>query len=302
MARLVRALLLAAIATALVGVHVLLVRPWLARWGATDDEVARPLPGDELWPSPSKVETRAVSIEAPPPEVWPWIRQLGQDRGGFYSYTWLENLAGAHMRNADVLLPGVGERVPGEKLWLARPDVLDGMGYVEVAANEPGRALVLVGHSGTDPTPSGTWAFVVEPRGNGSRLLARGRAGREGVRGSAAATLFDHVVYQPMHFVMERRMLLGVRERAEGRIPGAWRDGVEIAIWLVALGAALLAASVAIVRRFAGRAFALFAASGAALLVLPLLRPPLAVSATVAIVLAAGVPWSLLAPRWASLR
>lgn len=75
--------------------YVAVARPWLRRWGATPDELEKPLPGDELVPDPGVVTTRAVTIDAPVEEVWPWLAQIGQDRGGFYSYEWLENLAGA---------------------------------------------------------------------------------------------------------------------------------------------------------------------------------------------------------------
>ena len=74
--------------------YLLALRPWLRRWGATDDEVARALPGDELVPDPAIDSTWSVTIDAPAEDVWPWLAQIGQDRGGFYSYEWLENLAG----------------------------------------------------------------------------------------------------------------------------------------------------------------------------------------------------------------
>jgi hypothetical protein len=80
--------------------YALVIRPWHLRWGATDEEVEKPLPGDELVPEPVIESTRAITVHAPVEAVWPWLAQLGQDRGGFYSYEWLENLAGAWMRNA----------------------------------------------------------------------------------------------------------------------------------------------------------------------------------------------------------
>jgi hypothetical protein len=230
--------------------------------------------------------------------VWAWIRQLGQDRGGFYSYEWLENLARARIRNADRLIPGLPERIPGEKLWLASPDEWGGMGYVVVARVEPGRALVALTHVRADEAPVGTWSFALEPLGSSAtRLLVRTRAGRAAAPGPVARRLFDRLVFEPAHFVMERRMMLGIAERAEGRRPPAWRDVVEVATWMAALAALALSAASALWRRTHPRPFLLFAAAGAALLLLPLLRPPLPVSLGAAALLLAAVPWTFRGRR-----
>jgi hypothetical protein len=82
-----------------------LIREWYNRWGATDKEVSRSLPGDELVPNPQLVSTRAITINACPEDIWPWLMQLGQQRGGLYSYELLENLARCDMRNADRIIP-----------------------------------------------------------------------------------------------------------------------------------------------------------------------------------------------------
>ena len=74
--------------------YLTLVRPWHLRWGATDEEVTKQLPGDEMTPEPSAQSTHTITIDAPPEEVWPWLTQLGQGRGGWNTYDWLENLAG----------------------------------------------------------------------------------------------------------------------------------------------------------------------------------------------------------------
>ncbi len=179
---------------ALVAIHALAVRPWMAGWGSTSAERAKALPGDELVPDPGIQSTRAVTVDAPVESVWPWLAQLGQDRGGFHSYEWLENLAGCRMRNADRIHPEWQERRVGETLYLHR---LHGM---PVARFERERVLALEGWG----------AFVVEPAGRGrTRLIARGRAPRGPAL--AAYVLFVEIP----HFVMERRMLLGIKERAE---------------------------------------------------------------------------------------
>lgn len=86
-------------------VYALAVRPWLVRRGASDDEVRRPLPGDDVVPEPAAPSTCAVTIHAPAAEVWKWLVQIGQGRAGFYSYDWLENLAGIDSHSADRIEP-----------------------------------------------------------------------------------------------------------------------------------------------------------------------------------------------------
>ena len=84
--------------------YVFLIRPWHLKWGATEEELKMPLPGDELVKHPKLNATHAITINAPVAEVWPWLVQVGQKRGGFYSYTWLENLVGCEMSNADQIV------------------------------------------------------------------------------------------------------------------------------------------------------------------------------------------------------
>ncbi len=96
---------LAALAAASVPVvYALTIRPWHLRWGATDEEFTRPLPGDAVVPDGIQ-STRAITIHAPARAIWPWLVQMGQDRAGFYSFDWLERLAGADIHNADHIIP-----------------------------------------------------------------------------------------------------------------------------------------------------------------------------------------------------
>jgi hypothetical protein len=174
--------------------YLRLIRPWTRSWGATDDELEMALPGDETVADPSVKQTHAVAIDAPAHAVWPWIAQLGQDRGGFYSYTWLENLAGCRMRNVDRVHPE----------WQQRPDtvLLHPAAGLKVLGFETDRALVL----------EGGWSLVLQTDGpERCRLLARFRA-PSGVPGAAYALLLELP-----HFLMERKMLLTIKRRAEGR-------------------------------------------------------------------------------------
>jgi hypothetical protein len=171
------------------------IRPRLRRWGSTDEEAARSLPGDELVPDPAISSTWSVTIDAPVADVWPWLAQIGQDRGGFYSYAWLENLAGCELRNADRVHPEWQHRTVGEIVPLHPAYGLP------LARFEPGHALVLQGWG----------AFVVEAIDGGrTRLISRGRVPR-----GWSATFYALLMEIP-HFVMQRKMLLAIKARAEG--------------------------------------------------------------------------------------
>jgi len=192
----------------------LALRPWFLNWGATDKEVYGAWPGDEMSPDPASAATRAITIHAPADAIWPWLVQIGQDRGGFYSYVWLENLVGAKIHNVDFILPGLDRQV-GDTVWMTPPERYGGRGCSRVARVDPGRALVLVtpedyetaARSG--PAASGTWAFILAPvDGHTTRLIVRSRSGSK-------ATPGRFLLFDPIHFVMERKMMLGIRDRAE---------------------------------------------------------------------------------------
>lgn len=198
-----------AVAAAVVGAFALVRRASL-RWGASDAEVRMALPGDDLLPEPDLVATRAISIDASPAEVWPWIAQVGQNRGGFYSYDWLENLVGVDIRTADRIVPDLQVRAVGDVVNLA-PEVA-----LSVAALEAERHLVLRGAVAVDGTSAGapydfTWAFVLLRRSDGStRLVVRERYAY--LTGWAAA-LVEPV--EMVSFLMTERMLRSIRDRAE---------------------------------------------------------------------------------------
>lgn len=193
---------LSALAAGAVATYAYGIRPWHQRWGATDEELDQPLIGDELVAQPKLKATHAITINAPAADIWPWLVQMGQHRGGFYSYTWLENLVGCHMSNADEIVPEWQDLKVGDKVWLhpkAPP--------VEVAAIEPERAIVL--------KPWG--AFVLQPIDDKTtRLIIRSQGDYEpDLRNPILNFLLWRVVYEPAHFIMERKMLLGIKERAE---------------------------------------------------------------------------------------
>jgi hypothetical protein len=193
--------------------YVWLLRPWHLRWGATDAELARTWPGDELLPGVTGHVTRAITIDATPEEIWPWLMQIGQDRGGFYSYSRLENLFRCEMPNVERLVPQWPDRVLGEKVWFATPRNYDGKAYMIAAIVEPHRALVLSAGPDLAARQAATWGFFLEPAGaNRTRLIVRLRAAEtSGIVSHAVGYSF----WEPAHFVMERKMLTKIRQLAE---------------------------------------------------------------------------------------
>jgi hypothetical protein len=222
-----RSFLAVAAALAAAGVYAKVVRPWYLRWGATGEEIRQALPGDEIIPHATSQETRAITIKAPVEAVWPWLAQMGQGRGGLYSYDALENLFGLDIHSLDRIDPALQQIQPGDLVRFA-PNGNLGM---RVAAVEPNR---LLGLRGIDPKSGGwmpdsdwSWTFVLQPiDGRSCRLLSRGRAiywrTPTGFLLKAMNTLMEPVV-----FVMLRRMLLGIKERAEQAVPTA----VEAPAW-----------------------------------------------------------------------
>lgn len=175
----------------------------LRSWGTRDEESASALPGEELVPGPQVSLTQAISIAAPPDQVWPWIAQLGADKGGFYSYSWIENLGGARVVNADRIVPAWQHPVVGAQLWL-HP-----MLALRIQRVEPGELLVA-----GRPVTGGCgfqWIFVLRADGPGrSRLLVRERYVVPSALGRVAAR-----VAAVGSAVMSQRMLRGIRDRAE---------------------------------------------------------------------------------------
>jgi len=193
-------------------------RPWCLTWGATDAEAAMALPGDELLEDPDVVTTRAIGIDVPPSTVWPWIVQMGPGRAGAYTYDWIENLAGLDMHSADELLPQFQDVSVGDgwRLGLKGP-------RLEVARLDRESALVLRSDDG-----NWVWAFVLIPHGQGTRLLSRNRIRQPGAPATTRA--LTTYLMEPGSLVMERKMLLGIKERAErgrGRTDTSGSDQVD---------------------------------------------------------------------------
>jgi hypothetical protein len=198
----------------LAGAGYFLLRPRMLHWGASLDEISGKLEGDELIPDPVLATTRAIEIHAGREKVWPWLVQIGQGRGGFYSYDWLENLAGMDIHNTYRIIPELQSLKPGDLIPFWRG------GGVNVVMVEPPGLLVLAGtfirpagETGVPAAVGGTWVFDLkgqEP--NGTRLLVRARVAR--FQPGWLCWVMMRAL-EPMHFVMERKMMLRVKELAE---------------------------------------------------------------------------------------
>jgi len=189
-----------------------LLRSASLQWGASDEEVAMTLPGDGLIADLDLTATRAITVDADADAVWPWLAQLGQGRGGFYSYDRLENLIGCDIHSADRIVPDWQHLAVGSEVRL-HPEVM-----MTVALVEPGRSLVLRGGvpiAGRPAPYDFTWAFTVLGDANGpTRLVVRERYA---YRRPWAALIVEPV--ELVSFVMSRRMLRGIAERTEARFP-----------------------------------------------------------------------------------
>lgn len=196
------------------GLYLVFLRRRVLTWGATASEVSGPLPGDDLLPDADLVATRAIGIDAPVQDVWPWLAQMGQGRGGLYSYDWLENLVGCQIVSASQVVPQWQHPAVGDDFRL-HPDVA-----LQVVVVDPPRALVVrgaVSATGQDASDEPampydfTWAFIVLPEpGERARLVVRERYR---YLSPWARPLVETV--SVASFVMTERMLRGVRDRVE---------------------------------------------------------------------------------------
>jgi hypothetical protein len=190
-------------ATAAAAGSALLYRTFLRQpiltWGATAEEAAARLPGDELLENADGVATRAVTIDAPPSAVWPWIAQMGPSpRGGAYTYDWIENLLGLNMHSADRILPDY-----------QHPQVGDGFGY---GTNRMSFKIVDSEHALVMQSADGNWVwtFVLAEHGGKTRLISRNR-----FRLPKLKDKIGMIPMEPGSLIMERKMLVGIKQRAE---------------------------------------------------------------------------------------
>ena len=189
-----------AAAAAGVAVYFRFLRPWHLTWGATAQEASSEVTGDELMPDPDIVATRAVEIDAPPSAIWPWLVQMGPGRGGAYTYDWIERRLGIDIHTTDRVIPELQQLRVGDEIPMP--------GYtMRVERLDPGRALVV-----QSSNHAWVWSFELRPVNGHTRLISRNRFA------TAALPVRDKLAYpviEPGSWVMERKMLLTIKQRAE---------------------------------------------------------------------------------------
>lgn len=195
------------------------LRPWLYTWGADEDEVSAVLPGDELISTDTPPTTRAVTIDAPLHDVWPWLAQIGEGRGGFYSYSLLERAVGARICNADVIHPEWQNIRVGDTVWLAHR--YGDRARQVVVAVEPMSHLLLMTPDDFEKVlrgekASGAWGFYLRRTDGWTRLIARGSGGAVG-----------HAGFDIVHFLMEQKMMRGIRNRAQQTRRNETRQAID---------------------------------------------------------------------------
>jgi hypothetical protein len=182
-------------------------------WGATHDEVNRLMPGDDLMADPQVLATRAITIDAPPASIWPWLMQMGSGRGGVYTYDWIENVFGLSMHSSSVVHPEWQDRRIGDAEQLGKSGPI-----LRIELLEPKSAMVFASEDG-----DWIWAFGLYPIDQSqTRLVSRNR-----IRSSEASLVrraFQTSVMEPGSLVMERKMLLGIKELAEALVTASQWD------------------------------------------------------------------------------
>jgi hypothetical protein len=200
MHRTARIAVAAAAGAGLLAAYARLVRPWALRWGATKEEAARPLPGDELVAKADFLATRAITIHAPPDQVWPWLVQIGSGRAGWYTYDRIDN---ARVPSATEIIPelqrlAVGDLIP----MVAGKDI-----GLRVKELEPHRRMLWWDEQGEY-----SWEWLLEPIDpHTTRLLQRLRVTRH----PWTRRMLYELVAANGDVVMQRKLLRGIKQRAE---------------------------------------------------------------------------------------
>jgi len=254
-----------ALLACILGLAFALLLPWIHTWGANGEELGRSYPGDELLPSPIISWTHGVTIHARPEQVWPWIAQIGDTRGGFYSYTFIENvfarLGKTHRyTNANQIAAAWQDPQPGQEIIT---------NALKINAVQPGEWLLA---DSVMPDLGWTWLWLLRPEGqNDTRMTIRMQiqvpgAGQAGPLGS---------LVDISGFVMEKGMIQGIQDRGQGRFPPAYAENLGIVLWLLALAAGLVGAVLFVTRSGWRLPLAVGLLAVLALFILTFIQPPL---------------------------
>jgi len=270
-----------------IGFYYFVIRPGQLRWGATPEELSRPMPGDDLVAAPSLRATRAVTIAGRPEDIWPWIVQIGYDRAGFYGYDLIENLGSKHgIRSAAKIVPDLQRLGVGDRVYMSR------IAYLVIHSMTPYRFLVWAG----DEYPlTGAFTFGLFPVDEKhTRLVIRARLRYRWTDSRIPLDLFtefgDHVAVP--------KMLLGVRDRVEGRRSQPLAvQAMEIAVWIASLLEFVVAIVLILVRRQWWRAWIAALLSAAVVLFVLYARQPIWTGTLLQVPMLASIVWAWRANR-----
>ena len=221
------------------------IRPGLLTWGATAEEQARPMPGDDLVARPNFRATRAITVAGRPEDIWPWIVQIGYDRAGFYGYDLIENLGSrTGLRSADRIVPELQHLADGDRVYMSR------IAYLVARSVTRNQSLMWL-EDRNPPANAFTWQLDPLDAGH-TRVILRIRLRYHWTEALLPLDLFveftDHVAVP--------KMLAGIRDRVEGRpLAPLFPQALEIALWLAAFMEFMVAAVFIVVRRRWGRAW-----------------------------------------------
>jgi len=258
-------------------------------WGANEMEIARSLPGDKLTSNPILRWTNAITIDASPEEVWPWIAQIGDTRGGFYSYTFIENQVGKLTGSEDynVIYTNANEIHPEWQNPQTGEPIIQGL--LKIREAEAGHYLLA---ESIDPSAlMWVWCWYVEPVDEGTETRLLSRFAIE-VPGSAGGNPIMEFVMNVGGFVMHQNMMQSIKLRAEGGTEPAWLESIEIALWLAALLSGLIAAGMYLVRKNWRQPLIVATLAVVIIFVLTFIQPSILVCTLLDAGLVIGLIWS----------
>ncbi len=279
---------------ALIAATFAIMLPLSQRWGASPTEVRMALPGDATLKAPQAGWTNAISIDAPPEQVWPWIAQIGDTRGGFYSFTFIEDRVGGLLgdasyavdyTNAHIIVPEWQNPQPGESMI---------SGILKVAAAQPGEWLLA---DSVIPEVFGwTWVWQLQPsrEGQATRLVNRTR-----IQAAGPDNPVMNVMMGLGGFIMNQRTMQGIKARAEGWVEPAYQELAEIALWCTTLVTGLVAAALFVIRPRWRAPLAVALAAFVVLMLLTFLQPAVWLRVILDVALLGGLifTWRSQAPK-----
>jgi len=275
-----------AAAAVFAALFVLAVRPWQRTWGASKAEAGRPMPGDGLVTAADFETTRAVTIKVPPEKVWPWLVQMGFRRGGLYRYDWIDRRLGLlDAPSANRILPAFQDLKQGMKIPLGK-----GPAWVVTVMQAPNSLVFDIRRPGIRIS----WSWLLSPAADGkTRLVLRIRNKKEALPASSSMmTALDRG-----EFVMVRRMLSGIKRRAEGNPLPPAAELAELGLWAAAAIAGFVALIAAFLRKRWKRPFIAAWAAFVCVFILAFRQPSLLGGAALVGALLYGLVLSLRKPR-----